>query len=69
MNLITLEDIYKSYSDKTLLENIKFTITNEDKIGVIGINGTGKSTLLKIIAGIETFESGHITKMNGLTME
>jgi len=69
MNLITLENICKSYSDKTLLENIKLTITDEDKIGIIGVNGAGKSTLLKIIAGMETSDSGDIIKMNGLRIE
>ncbi|WP_454054150.1 ABC-F family ATP-binding cassette domain-containing protein [Clostridium sp. Marseille-Q7071] len=69
MNLITLENICKSYSDKTLLENIKLTITDEDKIGVIGVNGAGKSTLLKIIAEMETSDSGDIIKMNGLRIE
>lgn len=68
MNLITLENIYKSFSEKPLLEDIKLTITSEDKVGIIGVNGTGKSTLLKIIAGVETEDSGTITKMNGLTI-
>ncbi|MEG0774546.1 ABC-F family ATP-binding cassette domain-containing protein [Clostridium sp.] len=66
MNLITLENIYKSYSEKVLLNNIKLNITDEDKIGIIGINGAGKSTLLKIIAGEEISDSGTIVKMNGL---
>jgi ABC transport system ATP-binding/permease protein len=66
MNLITLENIYKSYSEKVLLNNIKLNITDEDKIGIIGINGAGKSTLLKIIAGEEVSDSGTIVKMNGL---
>lgn len=66
MNLITLENICKSYSEKTLLDNIKLNITDEDKIGIIGVNGTGKSTLLKIIAGVENCDSGSIIKMNGL---
>lgn len=66
MNLITLDNICKSYSEKKLLENIKLTITEKDKIGIIGVNGTGKSTLLKIIAGIEVADSGSIMKMNGL---
>ena len=67
MNLITLENIYKSYSEKPLLEGIKLNITDEDKIGIIGVNGTGKSTLLKIIAGVEECDKGTITKMNGLS--
>ncbi|MEG1254516.1 ABC-F family ATP-binding cassette domain-containing protein [Clostridium sp.] len=66
MNLITLENIYKSFSEKPLLEDIKLTITSDDKIGIIGVNGTGKSTLLKIIAGVEPMDKGTITKMNGL---
>ncbi|HAR85112.1 MAG TPA: ABC transporter ATP-binding protein, partial [Clostridium sp.] len=63
MNLITLENIYKSYSEKPLLTDVKLTITSEDKVGIIGVNGAGKSTLLKIIAGIEQEDSGTITKM------
>lgn len=69
MNLITLEDVSKSYSDKVLLDNIKLTITSDDKIGIIGVNGAGKSTLLKIVAGIENYDSGNIVKMNGLKVE
>lgn len=68
MNLITLENIYKSYSEKPLLTDVKLTITSEDKVGIIGVNGAGKSTLLKIIAGIEQEDSGTITKMNGLNI-
>ena len=69
MNLITLENIKKSYSEKVLLNDIKLNITDEDKIGIIGINGAGKSTLLKIIAGVETCDSGNITKMNGIRIQ
>jgi ATP-binding cassette subfamily F protein uup len=68
MNLITLENIYKSFSEKPLLTDVKLTITSEDKIGIIGVNGAGKSTLLKIIAGVEQEDSGIITKMNGLNI-
>lgn len=66
MNLITLENISKSYTEKSLLKEITLNITDEDKIGIIGVNGAGKSTLLKIIAGVEEIDSGNITKMNGL---
>ena len=52
MNLLTLENISKSYTERMLFDNISLGINDTDRIGVIGINGTGKSTLLKIIAGI-----------------
>lgn len=69
MNLITLENISKSYSEKKLLNNISLGINEGDKIGVIGINGTGKSTFLKIIAGVEHEDSGSITKGNKIRIE
>lgn len=69
MNLITLENISKSYSEKKLLENISLGINDKEKIGLIGVNGTGKSTLLKIIAGAEIEDSGTITKANKVRIE
>ena len=69
MNLMTLENISKSYSEKTLLQNISLGINEGEKIGLIGVNGTGKSTLLKIIAGAEEAESGTITKANKVRVE
>ena len=66
MNLLTVEGLTKTFGEKKVFENITFGIDAGDKIGVIGINGTGKSTLLKIIAGAETADSGNIVKMNGL---
>lgn len=69
MNLMTLENISKNYSEKPLLNNISLGINSGEKIGMIGVNGTGKSTLLKIIAGTETSDSGTIIKTNGLRIE
>ncbi len=69
MNLITLENISKSYSEKTLLDNVSLGINEGEKIGIIGVNGTGKSTFLKIIAGMEEPESGTITKGNRVRIE
>ena len=66
MNLLTVEKLSKSFTDKVLFDEISFGINDGDKIGVIGVNGTGKSTLLKIIAGVETADSGNIVTMNGL---
>ena len=69
MNLITLENISKNYSEKKLLNNISLGINDGEKIGVIGINGTGKSTLLKIVAEIEQPDSGNIIKRNNIRIE
>ena len=69
MNLMTLENISKSYSEKILLKNISLGINEGEKIGIIGVNGTGKSTLLKIIAGAEVCDDGTITKANRVRVE
>ena len=69
MNLMTLENISKSYSEKVLLKNISLGINEGEKIGIIGVNGTGKSTLLKIIAGAEVCDDGTITKANRVRVE
>ena len=52
MNLINIENITKSYTDTPLFNEASFTVDEHEKVGIIGINGTGKSTLLKIIAGM-----------------
>lgn len=69
MNLMTLENISKSYSEKILLKDISFGINEGEKIGIIGVNGTGKSTLLKIIAGAEVPDNGTIIKVNRVKVE
>ncbi|WP_102398684.1 ABC-F family ATP-binding cassette domain-containing protein [Haloimpatiens massiliensis] len=69
MNLITLENINKSYGEKVLLKQVSLGINEGEKIGLIGINGTGKSTLLKIIAGVENFDEGNVIKKNKLIIE
>lgn len=69
MNILNAENIIKSYSEKILLKNISLSINEGDKIGVIGINGTGKSTLLKIIAGLEIPDEGKITKGSSINIE
>ena len=53
MNLLTMEHVSKAYTDRVLLDDVGFGINKNEKIGVIGVNGMGKSTLLKIVAGIE----------------
>lgn len=69
MNLVTLENISKSYSEKVLLKNVSLGINEGDKIGIIGINGAGKSTLLKIVAGKDEFFEGNITKAKNARIE
>src|SRR5690554_5891656 len=62
MNLLSIESITKSYGEKPLFNNISFGINEGDKIGIIGINGTGKTTLLKIIVGLEQQDEGRLIK-------
>jgi len=69
MNIITLENINKSYSEKILLNNVSLGISDGDKIGLIGINGAGKSTFLKVVSGREEFFEGNITKGKNVRIE
>lgn len=69
MNLLTIENISKTYSEKILLNNVSFGINDGDKIGLIGLNGSGKSTLLKIVTGRDEFFDGSITKGKGVRVE
>ncbi|MFT4145730.1 MAG: ABC-F family ATP-binding cassette domain-containing protein [Mobilitalea sp.] len=62
MNLLTIENMSKSYTERMLFDQVSLGINEGEKIGVIGINGTGKSTLLKMIAGLEEPDSGTITR-------
>lgn len=66
MNLLSVENLCKSFGEKVIFDNLTFGIDDKDKIGIIGVNGAGKSTLLKIIAGDEEADSGAVIKMNGL---
>lgn len=68
MNLLTMEHITKSYTDRILLDDVDFSINENEKIGVIGINGMGKSTLLKVAAGIESCEAGKISMGTSIKM-
>ena len=60
MKMLTGENISKTYGEKQLFNNISFTIKEKERVGLIGINGTGKSSLLKIIAGLDTPDDGKI---------
>jgi ATP-binding cassette subfamily F protein uup len=69
MNLLSAENISKSYSEKQLLNNINLGINEGEKIGLIGINGTGKSTFLKILAGVEVPDEGRVITGNSVKIE
>ncbi|RKD71141.1 ATP-binding cassette subfamily F protein uup [Sinobaca qinghaiensis] len=64
MSIIRVEDLYKSYGEKTIFDRISFSIEPNDRIGLIGVNGTGKSTLLKVLSGIESPEEGTLYHAN-----
>ena len=66
MNIINIEHISKIYGEKTIYDDASFGIQEGDKIGIVGINGTGKSTLLKMVAGEEVPDEGQIIRQNGL---
>lgn len=64
MNLLTIEHLTKAYTERKLFDDAQFSVNEGEKIGVIGINGTGKSTLLRILAGDETADEGTVTRGN-----
>jgi ATP-binding cassette subfamily F protein uup len=68
MNLLTMEHLTKYYTERMLFEDAGFGINEGEKIGVIGINGTGKTTLLRIAAGLEEPDEGTVTMGNGLAL-
>lgn len=68
MNILTVDEITKAYGVRKIFDKASFFLQEGEKAGIIGINGTGKSTLLKMIAGIDTPDSGKIIKANNLTV-
>ncbi len=66
MNIMTVESLAKSFGDKILFQDASFGMEDRDKIGIIGVNGTGKSTFLKIIAGLEEPDSGQVVIGNSV---
>ena len=64
MNLLSLENITKAYTERVLLDGASFFLQEGEKVGIIGIKGTGKSTLLKLAAGLEEPDTGSCTKAN-----
>ncbi len=68
MNIINIENLTKTFGDRVILSDVSLGINEHDKIGIIGVNGTGKTTLLRMIAGIEEADSGNIIMMNNVTV-
>ena len=69
MNILSMENVTKSFTEKMLFEQVSLGIKDNDRIGVVGINGTGKSTFLKIISGHIEPDSGNISRRNNLTVQ
>ena len=65
MNILNIEHVSKLYGDKWIFDDISCGIQEGEKIGIIGINGTGKTTLLRIIAGAEEPDQGQVVRQNG----
>ena len=66
MNLLNIEHISKIYGEKIIFDDASFGVQEGDKIGIVGINGTGKTTLLRMIAGTEVPDDGQIIRQNGM---
>ncbi len=66
MNILNIEHINKVFGEKVIFEDASFGVQEGEKIGIIGINGTGKTTLLRIVAGLEEPEGGQVIKQNGI---
>ena len=67
-NLINLETVTKSFGLKTLLDNVSLGVQTGDRIGIVGVNGGGKTTLLEVLTGIEEPDSGRVSHNSGLRM-
>ena len=69
MNILSMENVGKSFSEKVLFEQVSLGIGDNDRLGLVGINGTGKSTFLKIVSGHIEPDSGSIIRANNLTIQ
>nr|MDQ3323732.1 ATP-binding cassette domain-containing protein [Acidobacteriota bacterium] len=68
MNILSLENVSKNYGVKPLFDNVTVGLEDGDKIGIIGANGSGKTTFLRVLAGIEPPDSGRVVRANGKTL-
>lgn len=67
--IVTIENFTKTYGEKTLFKNVDLTINTGDRVGVVGVNGTGKSTFLQAVAGTIPVDDGNMVTMRGLRLE
>ena len=65
-NLVSVENVSKSFGLKTLLDGVSLGVQTGDRIGVVGLNGGGKSTLLKVLTGREQPDEGRVSQMNDI---
>ncbi|MGN0400378.1 MAG: ABC-F family ATP-binding cassette domain-containing protein [Blautia sp.] len=68
MNILNIEHVTKIFGDKKIFDDVSYGIQEKDKIGIIGLNGTGKTTMLNIIAGLEEPDEGQIIRQNGIRL-
>lgn len=67
-NLINLENVSKSFGVKPLLDGVSLGVEEGERIGVVGLNGGGKTTMLEVLAGVEQPDSGRVSRVGGLRM-
>ena len=68
VNLVNLEDVHKSFGVKPLLDGVSLGVASGERIGVVGLNGGGKTTLLEVLSGVEPADSGRVSRIGGLRM-
>ena len=66
MIILALQDVRKSFGTHEVLKSVSFTLQEGERMGLVGVNGSGKSTMMKIIAGLETADSGSVNMQKGL---
>ena len=69
MHILSIENMSKQYGERTLFEDVTFGIGDTDRLGLIGVNGTGKTTFLKVIAGLEPPDEGKISRAGSVQVE
>src|ERR1043165_2153561 len=67
-NLVNLKDAVKGYAARTVLSGVTLGVSAGDRVGIVGRNGDGKSTLLRLIAGLEEADAGAVTRVGGLSL-